>query len=312
MTRYPGAIWRPLDRNYTARKRSRTDCVILHIAVSEAASLYGWFNNPEAGSSSHLYVRRDGVTEQYMDMDHISWANGDGNGRSITVETQGMGSGTWSSAQVAKLAEICRWANAQYGVPLELMPDSKPSSRGIGHHRLGCDPYRVPGGERWSKAYGKICPGPDRIPQIPTIIAAAKGGIQHASVTTSKEDTLSAEEVKQINDHTTAEVDRLLAGLQWAPMGYDGAHLKKVLHEARTGAQASYSRIVGVSAAQAGVVEAVAKAAQAGQGLTPEQVQQIATEVSAATGERVEQALRDGITESYDLEVSATVKSKEA
>src|SRR5439155_775966 len=67
------------------------------------------------------------------------------------------------------------------------MPDSKPASRGIGTHRLGIQHSlgidRVPGwlvtgGERWSSAIGKECPGDARVAQLPSIIAAAAGGIQ--------------------------------------------------------------------------------------------------------------------------------------
>lgn len=171
----PGALWVPIKRNYTNRRRSRTDALILHIAVTEAASLEGWFNSPRAYASSHMYVRRDGTIEQYIDLDKISWANAGGNSRSVTVETQGMGSGTWTAAQCKSLAAIASFCNSHYGVPLRLMGNSLPSTRGVGYHRLGVNPWRVAGGETWSKSYGKVCPGGDRIPQIPGIIKAAQG-----------------------------------------------------------------------------------------------------------------------------------------
>jgi hypothetical protein len=171
----PGALWVPIKRNYTNRRRTHTDALILHIAVSEAASLRGWFNNPKAEASSHLYVRRDGTIEQYIDLDKISWANAGANSRSITVETQGMGSGDWTDAQFKSLAGIASFVNSRYGVPLVLMQDSKSSSRGVGYHRLGVNPYRVPGGEVWSKSYGKICPGNDRVHQVPGIVRLAQG-----------------------------------------------------------------------------------------------------------------------------------------
>ncbi|GGJ55591.1 peptidoglycan recognition protein family protein [Glutamicibacter ardleyensis] len=172
----PGVVWKPISRNYTKRRRARTDCVILHIAVTEASSLKGWFNNPSAGASSHFYVRRDGTIEQYMGAEYISWANGAGNSRSITVETQGMGTGSWTGPQVKSLARICSFAHEKFGVRTSLMQNSLPSSKGIGYHRLGVNPWRVNGGELWSSSRGKICPGYDRIPQIPTIAANAAGG----------------------------------------------------------------------------------------------------------------------------------------
>jgi hypothetical protein len=64
-----------------------------------------------------------------------------------------------------------------------MAPDSKPESRGIAFHRQGCDGNftgyayggRVAGGELWSSAYGKVCPGDRRITQlINTILPRAR------------------------------------------------------------------------------------------------------------------------------------------
>lgn len=181
----PGALWVPISRNYMAKKRAKTDCVILHVAVSEAKSLAGWFNNPAAGASSHFYVRRDGTIEQYLDLDYISWANGAGNSRSITVETQGGASGEWTPEQVEANVKIIRFANKHYGVPMAQMKDSKKSSRGVGYHLLGVPANRTQkllgrsqtGGELWSSAVGKICPGPERVKQVPAIVKAANGSV---------------------------------------------------------------------------------------------------------------------------------------
>ncbi len=194
----PGALWLPISRNFTNRRRDRTRALVLHVADSEAASLRGWFNNPAAGASSHLYVRRDGTIEQYLDLDVISWANGQGNSSTVTVETQGRGRGEWTAAQVDALARIARFVHERYGVPLRLMPDSRPESSGVGYHRLGVDPWRVSGGEKWSKHRGKICPGPDRIPQIPTIIARARGG----AAAQEEDDLASPETIEKIAQRT--------------------------------------------------------------------------------------------------------------
>lgn len=173
---------RPLARNFTNKRRSRTDGIILHVAASEAASLHGWFSNPAARASSHLYVRRDGTVEQYVDLDHISWASLAGDARCLSVETQGQGHGSWTPEQVASLVRIIAETAAHYGYPLRVMASSKTSEKGVGWHRQGV-PLNVAqkqrgisqtGGELWSGAAGKICPGPERIPQIPGIVAKAK------------------------------------------------------------------------------------------------------------------------------------------
>lgn len=179
----PYAEKKPLKRNYTNRRRARTDGIILHVAGSESASLHGWFSNPVAYASSHLYVRRDGTIEQYIDLDLISWASNRGDARCISVETQGMGDGEWTPAQVKSLVRIISDTAKHYGYPIRSMSSSKASEKGVGWHRLGV-PLNVSqknrkisqtGGELWSSKVGKICPGPDRIKQIPSIVAQALG-----------------------------------------------------------------------------------------------------------------------------------------
>ena len=178
----PGAIARPISRNYTPRKRSRTDAVILHVAVSRARSLHGWFNNPTARASSHLYIRKDGSMEQYVSHESSAWTSGAGSYRSIGIETEGMGVEPWTAAQCETLARVLAWAHKTYGVPLALMDSSAPRARGTGWHRLGVPMTRAQlnrgisytGGELWSRAVGKTCPGSACIAQIPAIVSRAR------------------------------------------------------------------------------------------------------------------------------------------
>lgn len=176
--------------NAITRKNGKTpNAVIYHIAVSQrnTKSLHGFFSSTTTGCS-HLFVANDGSSEQYIDADKRSSADVQGGDRTISVETAG-GYGDdlnapWSDAQVETLAQIAAWANRTYGVPLREMKDSKPSSTGIGFHRLGVprskwtpasEPgWLVPGGEVWSGAVGKVCPGDARMAQIPAIIERAK------------------------------------------------------------------------------------------------------------------------------------------
>lgn len=192
------ALWRPLKRNFTARARRRTDGVILHVAVSEAASLHGWFSDPKAYASSHLYVRRDGTVEQYIDLDQISWASKDGDARCVSVETQGGALGEWTDAQLRSLARIVRETSKHYGYPLRVMGSSR-GERGVGYHLLGVPATAAQkaagvsqtGGELWSGAVGKVCPGPDRVKQMGKVVALAGGR--------EGEDELTAEQAKQLS-----------------------------------------------------------------------------------------------------------------
>lgn len=197
MARMPGARWRPLSRNYTRRVTTK-DCIILHSTGTNAAtSQYGWFNTPGAGASSHFHVDNNGVIEQYVDTAHMSWANASANPRSVTIETQGNGYGPWTAAQVRSIVRIIQWVRSVHkGIPLRQMTSSAASQKGIGWHRLGVNGNfprtgilrgrsQRGGGQSWSKAFGKICPGDDRIKQIPAIIRQAGGHSTPATATTS-------------------------------------------------------------------------------------------------------------------------------
>lgn len=194
MARMPGARWRPLSRNYTRRVTTK-DCIILHSTGTNAAtSQYGWFNTPGAGASSHFHVDDNGVIEQYVDTAHMSWANASANPRSVTIETQGNGYGPWTAAQVRSIVRVIQWVRSVHkGIPLRQMTSSAASQKGIGWHRLGVNGNfprtgilrgrsQRGGGKSWSKAFGKICPGDDRIKQIPAIIRQANG---HTTAATS-------------------------------------------------------------------------------------------------------------------------------
>lgn len=186
VARYPKAVWKPIKANYTARVTLK-NCVILHTSASAGAtSLYGWFSNPRANASSHFHVANDGTVEQYVDTAHMSWANKNGNSRSVTIETQGDGTKPWTAKQRQALIELVRWICKTHGIPVRQMESSSSSQKGIGWHRLGCDGNfpksgilrgrnQRGGGESWSSAYGKVCPGDDRILQVPDMIKEIAG-----------------------------------------------------------------------------------------------------------------------------------------
>lgn len=218
--RFDWALWRPLKVNFTARPRRRTDGIILHVAVSEAASLHGWFSDPKAYASSHLYVRRDGKVEQYIDLDHISWASKDGDARCISVETQGGALGEWTDAQLKSLARIVRETSKHYGYPLRVMGSSR-GERGVGYHLLGVPATKAQkeagvsqtGGELWSGAVGKVCPGPDRVKQMGKVVALAGGR--------EGEDELTPEQAKQLStlvERVSALVDAVGKLRAWADL----------------------------------------------------------------------------------------------
>jgi len=172
----PGALWQPVDvGNRAARRKGRA--VVGHIAVTNSANLRPGALATRA-SDWHAFLPRAGGIIQQIDLDLQSWATLNGNGSVIAWESEG-GVGDdvnapWSDPQVEAAAHLLAYANESEGVPLDVMPDSRPTSRGQGYHRLGVDPWRVSGGELWSSARGKVCPGPARIEQVPVIVSRAR------------------------------------------------------------------------------------------------------------------------------------------
>lgn len=170
----PGAIRKEITKFRTPLRSVRGVCY--HVAVSEGASLFGYFS--KAKVCSHFYVRKDGTIEQYVSTAYQAPANYQGNSSLISVETQGGVKGVetepWTAAQVEANAKIAAWAAKQHNVPLILMPNSRRSSTGLGWHRQGVEPYRVDGGELWSTAYAKSCPGAKKISQMGAVRDRAK------------------------------------------------------------------------------------------------------------------------------------------
>jgi hypothetical protein len=180
---------------------SRWDIVCIHTIVGYAPA-----------NAAHFSTRADGYVWQSRDTRYRSAANLNGNHRVIAIENEDHGPayGAWSganvpfltAAQVEANAQICAWAHRVHGVPLVACPNSLPGSRGIAYHRQGIDgnfagfayPGRIPGGELWSSAFGKVCAGDRRISQLTQIIHRARQivGLEGADMDQADKDTLSA------------------------------------------------------------------------------------------------------------------------
>lgn len=181
---YPDAEWLPVEWANARDDDTNPTCGVLHVAGSEAASLRGYFTSSRI-ACSHMYVKRDGASEQYIRADRLSAADYRGSHRTFSIETQGGAAGEWTDRQCETLARICVWLHQDYDIPLEMMGSSAYNEVGIGWHRLGINgnfpaaPSLLAGrrqigfGELWSGAFGKVCPGDDRIPQVPGIIKRA-------------------------------------------------------------------------------------------------------------------------------------------
>jgi hypothetical protein len=181
MARMPYTEWNPAtDSNSTRTCTPNIVCV--HTIVGYAPA-----------KAAHFSTRADGHIWQHRDTTRQSAANLNGNPEVIAIENEDHGPafGAWNTsdghavpgftaAQMESNAQILAFCYRAHGIPLELIPDTRPGRRGIGYHRQGIDSPnnfagydykgRVSGGVVWTSATGKICPGDRRIHQLIEVI----------------------------------------------------------------------------------------------------------------------------------------------
>jgi hypothetical protein len=131
---------------------------VTHTAVDSPAanSLYWWFRNPSAkGAESHLWLRKDGVFEQYMHFDRRADAQFDGNKDRISIETEDDGDPLtpWTQAQQESLLRLMEFLEDEWSIPVTIPLNYL--AKGWGWHSQFWN---------WAKD-GHTCPGPVRIEQ---------------------------------------------------------------------------------------------------------------------------------------------------
>lgn len=176
------AAKRPLGRQTEPRMTTR-DIVCVHTMVGYLHSTDTMFKRDGyGGTESHFGIggtwgsdralSLNGVAYQWQDTDFTADANLNGNHRVLSIETADNAPALardiepWTPAQVVTLVRIVAALCKRYDIPAQLIPDTKPGRRGLAYHAQGIDPKRVTGGELWSSARGKECPGPARIDQF--------------------------------------------------------------------------------------------------------------------------------------------------
>ncbi len=183
MSIYPQAEYRPLAAEQGQPVLTPT-IILLHTMVGNLTSTDRMFKaNGWTGTESHFGIGGrwgdglDGVVYQWQDTGFRADANLGGNHRVISIETgdnapkSASAIEPWTDKQLDAMVALIAWACRTHDIPAVAIPDSKPGRSGIGYHRLGIDPWRVAGGERWSTSRGKECPGTRRIAQVPGIIS---------------------------------------------------------------------------------------------------------------------------------------------
>lgn len=199
MARYPQASWRPLPEATREPLITATQ-VILHTAVSGAASLYGYFARQDVVVESHFYVNQEGV-EQYVDTSRQADANRDANVRAISIETWDGGDPEhtpWTPRQLDLLTDLLVWCCRTHGIPATRCLNW--SAPGIGWHSMWGAP------SHWTPVAGKTCPGRPRIQQVPVLIERVTGILTtppgEESDLTESEHTMLSDINHRTSDHT--------------------------------------------------------------------------------------------------------------
>lgn len=159
MSLYPRARLRLLPENNT-QPRIKPRAAILHSAGG-GSELYGWWMNPQSkGLESHFWIGWEGEVVQYIDTEVRADANGEANSFAVSIETASTVHATepWNPAQIAAIVELLDWLCTEHAIPRTRMKTK--TSAGIGWHVM----FGAPG--PWTKARGKVCPGPARIRQV--------------------------------------------------------------------------------------------------------------------------------------------------
>lgn len=156
---YPAAVTRLIPEAHT-QPTITPRAVIVHSQAGRG-SLYGWWLNPASkGLECHFWVSESGKVEQYVPTTVRADAQGAANAFAISIETESSVQATerWTAAQAAALVDLIDWCCRVHLIPRRQM--STPVDSGLGWHVM----FGAPG--PWTRARGKTCPGPARIPQF--------------------------------------------------------------------------------------------------------------------------------------------------
>jgi hypothetical protein len=191
----------------TQPRMSAHDVWCIHTMVGSLAGTRHMFEaNGFGGTESHFGTGGAGEAEQWQDTRFTADANYQGNPRVLSCENADLGPGferwntndggavpAFTDAQVqtnialgvaaclpgrfpGSMHADCPhdWACYSSGIPAKLIPDTKPGRRGVAYHAQGVPGNGlVAGGEAWSLARGKVCPGARRIAQVKQVIVPA-------------------------------------------------------------------------------------------------------------------------------------------
>lgn len=133
-------IKRLINTNYTeGRSGDSVKKIVLHTVVG-SNSPYHWFNNPEARSSAHYWVSKEGRVEQFVEDSNTAWHSGDQyiNLQSIGIEHDDDGSpydATRTNELYESSAQLVALLCKKYDVPCKLVDSNDKWEWGINSHK---------------------------------------------------------------------------------------------------------------------------------------------------------------------------------
>jgi hypothetical protein len=231
--------------------------LVYHVRDGLGPSLVDLFSDGR-GIESHFYIRFNGEIEQYRDTGIQADAQLDGNaftrgGRVVgflSVETEGVGAGTWTDEQLATLKHLSRWVHEQFDIPLRVCPDwNEP---GYGYHTM----FGAP--SHWTDVV-KTCPGPDRIKQfkkviVPWLEAGApeeEPDMQLSDAIGKNTDTTVGDVLRRMDRYLTKTVPamrermkKIRDEIDSVPEGASAADVKAIVHRALDGLDATIQLVV--------------------------------------------------------------------
>lgn len=170
MAIYPGAAVRLLNPAFLVGNGMRMAAynrINFHVAAGYG-SLFNFFNQ-SGRASSHFWVAKSGLVEQYVDTNLRAEADLQGNDATISIETESKGE-AWTEAQIQALVALAIWICDTHGIRKVIAQNSHlgEGSKGLSWHRMGIDGnfpsgryggrLQRGGGMYYSKATGKTCP----------------------------------------------------------------------------------------------------------------------------------------------------------
>jgi len=187
---FPGAVWRGNCANTDGPRNSNTRGAVLHVNDGPNVSLWDWVNKAASSMSCHFQILQNGLIEQYLDTELISWCQMDGNRAWISIEMPTTPDVGMTAAQIAAGGRVLAWLASLYKFPLALT-DDPINGYGLGWHGMG--------GADWGGHFG--CPGDIRKAQRQALLTAAGSG-----TSTPGDDSMSAADVADLKSYIDQKI----------------------------------------------------------------------------------------------------------